>query len=270
MERVGPYQLVKLLGKGAYGNFYSATDTFNQHIGIKMTASHFDDSIKEAEILERLTFSQAFDYVPHYYDRFYSDGKLYVAMELVDGITLTEFIKRGVPQPKILWDIFTQLILGLKAIHDNNIAHRDIKPDNIIITKENAVKYIDFGFACSSEDVISGTFGTPIYQPPEILRKYQKPTIEHAKLHDIWSLSLVMFNIANGRLPFIDNGIHLDMKQFITILSELHEVDSCYSFDDGRTNVFLNMIVEVDVYQRLDINSINMLYHDIVMGPEYP
>ena len=271
MEQVGPYKLEKLLGKGSFGAFYSAKDDFGQTVGVKVTSRDLDNSLKEADILEKLTYSKAFDYVPHYYDRLFVDGKLYVAIELVEGMTLTDFIKHGEGKYStgILWPIFTQLIMGLKAIHKADVAHRDIKPDNIMITPDYKVKFIDFGLACSDFYSCNGTHGTPFYQPPEVLNRIHDQSLAGSKAQDIWSLSLVLYNLANNKLPFIDNDFDIDRNHLVEIVSEIQEVNSNYAVDDGRTDVFLTSIIEVDPLQRLTIKQLYQVYLDIILNPPF-
>ena len=157
---------------------------------------------------------------------------------------MTDFIKygKGKYHTGILWPIFTQLILGLKEIHDQDIGHRDIKPDNIMVTPDYKVKFLDFGLACSDVYSCKGKHGTPFYQPPEVLNKIHEESLSGAKLHDIWSLSLVLYNLANDKLPFIENDFDIDMNQLVYIVSDIDEIESHYEVDDGRTNTFLNII----------------------------
>jgi len=81
-----------------------------------------------------------------------------------------------IPSPNILWPLFLQLLLGLNFIHNKGYSHRDIKPNNILITKDYTIKYIDFGIACLAEcrvsectNICGGINGTLNYMPPEFL-----------------------------------------------------------------------------------------------------
>ena len=274
MEFLENYTILETLGKGASGVFYSARDIYGQNVGIKVTTGRkIEQSLLEAEILENLTNSPAYEYVSHYYEQFFVDDSLYVVIELIDGITLSEFIKNGDGKyhTGILWPIYTQLILGLKAIHEQGVAHRDIKPENIMITPDYKVKFLDFGLACTELSGCNGIAGTPYYQPPEVLENKHEHTLQAAQLHDIWSLSLVLYNLANNRLPFIENDFDMHIRQFKLIMSDFKnsEVISNYNMDDGRTNIFLNAIIEPDVYERVNIDQLHNLFCDIILKPPF-
>jgi serine/threonine protein kinase len=104
-----------------------------------------------------LTFTKCPEYLACYYESFI--GRLngietiFIVSGFIEGGSLTDFIKRygGNVPVNFLWPVMLQLILGLKYIHSKNYSRRDIKPDNILITRDYTIKYIDFGLACLSK-----------------------------------------------------------------------------------------------------------------------
>jgi serine/threonine protein kinase len=124
-------------------------------------------------------------------------------MELVQGVSLLSFMKakpeRKVEE-KVCKKIFSQLIKGIEYLHKNNIYHRDIKMENLLIDDKLNLKIIDFGFStCSSKSKMLNFFcGTPSYMPPEIILKkdYLGPNA------DIWSVGILLYTLLCGAFPF--------------------------------------------------------------------
>jgi len=124
-------------------------------------------------------------------------------MELIQGVSLLSYLKskpnRKIPEEDCR-SIFTQIMRGIDYLHSNNIYHRDIKLENIIINDMNEVKIIDFGFGTtnSREKLLSFFCGTPSYMPPEIVqRKDYKGSNA-----DIWSIGILLFALLSGTFPF--------------------------------------------------------------------
>ncbi len=173
-------------------------------------------------------------------------GTIFIVSEFVQGSTLTEFINiYGVnSRPNIMWPIILQLLLGSNFIHDKGYAHRDVKPDNILITKDYTIKYIDFGLAClrrcgpnACRDNCRGQSGTILYSPPEYFNQRPLNSLKASKAHDIWSFAVVIFQLCNGILSFpfqTNNNINI-IERNIAIAPQY---TSNYT-NDGRTNVYI-------------------------------
>jgi MAP/microtubule affinity-regulating kinase len=124
-------------------------------------------------------------------------------MELIQGVSLLSYLKSK-PNRKIdeemCRQIFSQIIKGIDFLHSNNVYHRDIKLENIIIDDKNQIKIIDFGFGtCNPKSKLLNFFcGTPSYMPPEIIQKkdYVGPCA------DIWSIGILLFTMLCGSFPF--------------------------------------------------------------------
>lgn len=127
-------------------------------------------------------------------------------MELVEGESLLTYVKSQ-PERKLeekdFKNLFKQIIEGLLYLHENNISHRDIKMENIILKNKTEIKIIDFGFSTyAPKDKFLNFFcGTPNYMPPEIILK--KDYLGESA--DIWSIGILLYSILCGSFPFRGN-----------------------------------------------------------------
>ena len=207
------YSLLKLLGEGSYGKcFLVQAHTANTQYVIKqieikhMTPSEKDETIKEAGILGSLDHP----YIVKLKEAFISKkGKLCIVMDYADGGDLSTIIKsrNGVKfsEDQILtW--FVQICLALKHVHDRKILHRDLKSQNIFLTKEGAIKLGDFGIAKVLNQTMENAktmVGTPFYLSPELIDN--KP---YNFKSDIWSLGVLLYEMCALEPPFNSNSIH--------------------------------------------------------------
>ena len=177
-ERIGHFKVIDRIGRGAMGVVYSARDERNGRSvalkvmmadleGDKETRVRFEREAKVAgELLHRN--------VINVYDMGEDDGRLYMVMELLQGETLNEYLKRvaRLPLERTL-DMMMQVCEGLAVAHAHGIVHRDIKPGNLFVQKDGGVKILDFGVArlANSSMTASGFIvGTPDFMSPEQAR----------------------------------------------------------------------------------------------------
>lgn len=144
---------------------------------------------------------------------------LYARLRYADNGDLLDFIKRNgvVPEQQAkLW--FRQMASGLQYLHNKNIAHRDLKCENILLSRRFNVKLADFGFArfCVDEEgrrVLSQTYcGSAAYAAPEVVNG----TPYNPKLSDIWSLGIILFIMLNASMPFDDSNLRKLLKDQMT------------------------------------------------------
>ena len=198
------YEVISHIGVGGMADVYKGKDhKLNRFVAIKVLKDEFRNDRNfvskfraEAQAAARLAHPN----VVNVYDVGDEDGINYIIMELVEGITLKKYIERkGKLTVRETTSIAIQVAMGIEAAHNINIVHRDIKPQNIIISREGKVKVTDFGIAkvASSNTISSVTMGSVHYTSPEQARG----GYSDAK-SDIYSLGIVMYEMITGRVPF--------------------------------------------------------------------
>ena len=205
----GRYEILEEIGKGGMANVYKAQDHFlNRYVAVKVLKEELRD---DKEFVHRFnTEAQAAARIsnPHVvsiYDVGFENGLYYIVMEFVEGITLKEYIEKKHILPwREAADFAAQICEGLDAAHKQAVIHRDIKPQNIIMTADNVLKVTDFGIARATSQSTtinsSSTIGTVHYLSPEQARGGY--TNEKT---DIYSLGVVLYEMLTGRLPFNDS-----------------------------------------------------------------
>ena len=205
----GRYEILEEVGKGGMAYVYKARCHFlNRLVAIKVLKEELSD---DKEFVHRFnTEAQAAARIsnPHVvsiYDVGFENGLYYIVMEYVDGITLKEYIaEKGVLPWKKAAEFAAQICEGLSAAHKKSVIHRDIKPQNIIMTQGEVLKVTDFGIARATSQATTttsnSTIGTVHYLSPEQARGGY--TNERT---DIYSLGVVLYEMLTGRLPFDDS-----------------------------------------------------------------
>lgn len=212
------YVLEEKVGCGGMAVVFKAQDRLlNRYVAVKILKESLKDDNeivekfnKEAKAAAALSHNN----IVSMYDVGQYEGLGFIVMEYIDGKTLKEYINENKP---IKWqtacEIAIQIAKALSAAHEHGIIHRDIKPHNILITKDNVAKVADFGIASavSSETVVAGgqTLGSVHYISPEQARGgYVDNTT------DIYSLGVVLYEMLTGVLPFDgDNAVSIALKK---------------------------------------------------------
>jgi len=213
----GRYEVLEKIGNGGMATVYKAKDkTLNRNVAVKVLKEEFasdQEFVKRFQIEAQSAAALSHPNIVSIYD-VAKDGDInYIVMELIVGKTLKEVIKE---EGKLDWrrsaEIASQIASGLSTAHKNHIIHRDIKPHNIIMTKENLAKIADFGIAKASTsstiNANAGAMGSVHYFSPEHARGGY--TDEKS---DIYSLGVVLYEMVTGRLPFDgDTPVSIAMK----------------------------------------------------------
>jgi predicted Ser/Thr protein kinase len=208
-SKVGPYEILTLLGAGGMGEVYRARDPrMGREVAIKLSAERFSDrferEVRAVAALNHANICQIYDVGPNY-----------LVMELIEGQSLAERIKAGAIAIEEWLAIGKQIAAGIEAAHEKGVIHRDLKPANILITANGVVKVLDFGLAVidgpepsASDPNNSPTMtlaltragvilGTAAYMSPEQARGKQAD-----RRSDVWAFGVVLYEMVTGKLLF--------------------------------------------------------------------
>ena len=198
------YEILEKIGTGGMAEVFKGKDhKLNRYVAVKVLKEEFRDNdgfVKKFKEEAQAAAALAHRNIVNVYDLGHVYGIYYIVMELVEGITLKNYIERkGRLTIKEATSIAIQVSAGLEVAHNNHIVHRDIKPQNIIISREGKVKVTDFGIAkaTTSQTTTSSAMGSVHYASPEQARGGY---VDHRS--DIYSLGIVMYEMVTGRVPF--------------------------------------------------------------------
>ena len=203
------YELLELIGTGGMANVYKAKcHRLNRLVAIKILKSELAENAEfrrrfrdESLAVAQLSHAN----IVSIYDVSSSQGIDYIVMELIDGITLKQYMER---RGKMDWrealHFITQIMRGLSHAHSRGIIHRDIKPQNIMVLRDGSVKVADFGIACladAHQTLAQEALGSVHYISPEQAKGERLDASS-----DIYSAGVVLYEMLTGRLPFEGNS----------------------------------------------------------------
>lgn len=198
------YEILEKIGTGGMSDVYKAKDhKLNRYVAVKVLKQEFSENanfVSKFRVEAQAAAGLMHPNIVNVYDVGEEQDIYYIVMELVEGITLKKYIeKKARLSVKEAISIAIQVSMGIEAAHNNHIIHRDIKPQNIIISKEGKVKVTDFGIAkaATSNTITSNVMGSVHYTSPEQARGGYSD-----EKSDIYSLGITMFEMLTGRVPF--------------------------------------------------------------------
>lgn len=198
------YEILEKIGTGGMSDVYKAKcHKLNRFVAVKVLKQEFSENanfVSKFRIEAQAAAGLMHPNIVNVYDVGEENGIYYIVMELVEGITLKKYIeKKARLSYKEAVSIAIQVSMGIQAAHNNHIIHRDIKPQNIIISKDGKVKVTDFGIAkaATSNTITSNVMGSVHYTSPEQARGGYSD-----EKSDIYSLGITMFEMLTGRVPF--------------------------------------------------------------------
>lgn len=198
------YEILELIGSGGMSDVYKARcHKLNRLVAVKVLKEEFstdENFVGKFKMEAQAAAGLSHPNIVNIYDVIDEGNIHYIVMELIEGITLKNYIsKKGHLEVKETIGIAIQVAQGIAAAHEQNIIHRDIKPQNMIISRDGKVKVADFGIAraVSAQTLNSAAMGSVHYISPEQARGGYSDTRS-----DIYSLGITMFEMATGRLPF--------------------------------------------------------------------
>lgn len=216
--RLGPYEIIGLLGQGGMGEVYRARDArLSREVAIKLLPADYSadqDRLRRFEQEARSTGMLNHPNILSVFDFGTENGSPYIVSELLEGKTLREILKESKLSQRKAIDYGLQIANGLAAAHEKGIIHRDLKPENIFVTNDGRVKILDFGLAKlkqpdvpkeqltqaptmtrnTAEGIIFGTVG---YMSPEQVRA---SALDHRS--DIFTFGAILFEMLNGKRAF--------------------------------------------------------------------
>ncbi len=199
------YELIELIGRGGMANVYKAKcHRLNRMVAVKILKSDLADNAEfrrrfrdESRAVAQLSHAN----IVSVYDVSRSDDMEYIVMELIDGITLKQYMeRRGQMDWREALHFVTQIMRALSHAHSRGIIHRDIKPQNIMVLRDGSVKVADFGIACladAAQTLTQEALGSVHYISPEQARGDRIDARS-----DIYSSGVVLYEMLTGRLPF--------------------------------------------------------------------
>lgn len=198
------YEIVDKVGSGGMSDVYKALDhKLNRFVAIKVLKTEFSEDrnfVSKFKVEAQSAAGLTHPNIVNVYDVGEDHNIHYIVMELIDGITLKKYIEKKGPLPvKEAVSIAIQVSQGIEAAHNNHIIHRDIKPQNIMISREGKVKVTDFGIAraASTNTINSNAMGSVHYISPEQARGGY---IDEKS--DIYSLGITLYELITGKVPF--------------------------------------------------------------------
>ncbi len=227
----GRYRLLELVGSGGMANVYKTIDQkTNKVVAVKMLK---DEHLEDADFLRRFereaqaVLSLSHENIVKSYDVGEDDGVPYIVLEYVEGSTVKEILEReGALSPRVAVSVASQVLSALSHAHERGIIHRDVKPQNVIITPSGRAKLADFGIA---RDVASTTrtfAGTNVIGSVHYLSPEQARGDEVTAESDIYSCGIMLYEMLLGEVPFAgENSVAIALKHLHEEITPPMEAD---------------------------------------------
>lgn len=198
------YEIIEEVGSGGMSVVYKAKcHVLNRFVAIKVLKPEFSDDksfVSKFRIEAQSAAGLSHPNIVNVFDVGEENGYHYIVMELVEGITLKEYIQQNGRLPyQTALDFISQIAAGIEVAHEHHTIHRDIKPQNIIVSKNGTLKVTDFGIAkaATSNTIASSAMGSVHYISPEQARGGYSD-----ERSDIYSLGITLYEMLTGRVPF--------------------------------------------------------------------
>lgn len=198
------YEIIEEVGSGGMSVVYKAKcHVLNRFVAIKMLKPEFSDDksfVSKFRVEAQSAAGLSHPNIVNVFDVGEENGFYYIVMELVEGITLKEYIQQNGRLPyQTALDFIMQIVAGIEVAHEHHTIHRDIKPQNIIVSRNGTLKVTDFGIAkaATSNTIASSAMGSVHYISPEQARGGYSD-----ERSDIYSLGITLYEMLTGRVPF--------------------------------------------------------------------
>lgn len=258
---VGNYLVQAVLGTGSHNRVYLAQHKIlKRQVALKEYALT-DDEQKVMKVEIELMRKCRHIHVVELFEIIETDRAAYLAIELGDRGTLGEKVRREVISEHDCKVIFRQIVSGLAYLHSRNIAHRDLKPDNILLTRTGDCLITDFGMSRTINDPGRYTAcGTPAFTAPEVVKRET-----YSLAADIWSLGIILYFMLTKDLPFVDESVMLTLQKIVENPVEFPPSVSPTAVEliegmlqkDPEKRITLNEIIESDWLKEIPFNERN-------------
>src|SRR5215472_7695376 len=247
LQTVGRYEIIGELGRGAMGVVYKAKDpTIGRTVALK-TMRLDTHGLDSGELLRRFqNEARAAGLLNHpnivtIYDAGEQDGMFYIAMEFIEGTTLQGLLaEKHLLASEEAVQVAREIAKGLDYAHSNGIVHRDVKPANIMITAQGAVKIMDFGIAKAGGSMTSTgqVLGTPNYMSPEQVKG--RPLDGRS---DLFSLGVLLYEMLTGEKPFIGQNVTTIIYKIVNE-SPIGPRDLDVTVHAGLSNIVIKLLAK--------------------------
>ena len=275
-ERIGPYEILGVLGSGGMGVVYRACDTrLSREVAIKVIhrTSEGDPRWRQRFAAEaRAAAALNHPNIVAVYDVAIDVEAPYIVAELIDGVSLREELRRGPLRLPRLLDLATQLADALTTAHQAHLIHRDLKPENVMLTKSGRVKIVDFGLAKETRQPVDGAASETMTAPHAIAGTAAYMSPEQARgdaidfRSDLFSFGAMLYEMVTGRLAF-DRPLSID-----TLSAILHDEPRPISQLAQNVPFDLQRIIQRCLAKRPDdrYGSTADLLHDLRWLKDHP
>ena len=268
IKQIGDYTLGAEVGSGAFGKVVLGKHTLTgESVAIKIldkiilsqTPEDYELVKQEISILKIVKHK----YIVQLYEILETPQHIYIIMEYCEGKDMMDFIlsKQHLSELESL-KFFQQLINALFYLHSQNIAHRDVKIDNMLLDKNKDLKLVDFGLSTKYSDdiLLDQPCGTVVYAAPEVLDGNEY----HGMLADVWSSGIVLYGMASGYLPFSDKDDEINKKNVLEGNIDIPEFFSPLLKDLLRHMLDVNPITrytlqEIKQHPWFNLNKVNLI-----------
>ncbi|XP_030368231.1 serine/threonine-protein kinase Nek10 isoform X3 [Strigops habroptila] len=275
-KHIGNYAILEHLGRGAFGSVYKVRKHNGQNLlAMKEVNLHNpafgkdkktrDSSVKN--IVSELTIVKEQLYHPNvvrYYRTFLENDRLYIVMELIEGVPLGEYFhslkeKQQHFTEERIWHIFIQLCLALRYLHkEKRIVHRDLTPNNVMLGDKDKVTITDFGLAKQKQEngKLASVVGTILYSCPEVVKSEL-----YGEKADVWAAGCILYQMATLNPPFYStNMLSLATKIVGAVYEPVPE--GLYS---EKVSFTIKRCLTPDAEARPDIVEVSSLLSDVMM-----
>lgn len=300
--KINGYTLFKLIGQGGFGKIYVGyyEDNIDEPLAIKQVIISkkaynyqklINDINDEIDILMNIApKSKCNSQISCIHDYFTIEHELrteyYIVMDYIVGSDLYDFIENNKNiSDKLLWSILFKIISGIEYVHRKGVAHNDIKPENIMITKDGNIVYIDFGLSCVGVCFTNVNCtnlcgkkmgGTLSYVAPEIIEQYnqskkyiatdsQFELVKHQRA-DMWSLGLVLYQLMKGieNFPYKDD-YEGNLENYELVDTILNAPLSRFESDNTTINYIINNLLIREPEKRLTAIEVKRIIEEYII-----